>query len=229
MSLLGNAIKWSLVLRTSKPNHHSIPSFLRQTPKGFCTEMAKPSPPPPPSVEDASADEFLKTPKTGLVYGKLSGIRRNALKSDILYLIDGCNLTPDDIKVNYTKSFMPVEMIVQFPSRYDFDKASRLIPKKSRFHRLDKADRSLWDLLPSYDGKTVLLQGIPRNAIPDDVERFLSGCDYDASSFQLLGRSQDSFKMAMVRFPTQTQAMNAFITKNRTFCLNNQISVRVLQ
>jgi len=34
--------------------------------------------------------------------------------------------------------------------------------------------------------------------------------------------------MATVLFSTRTEAMNALIKKNWGFCLNNQISVRVL-
>lgn len=34
----------------------------------------------------------------------------------------------------------------------------------------------------------VLLEGIPQNAQPDDVERFLSGCEFDASSIQMFVR-----------------------------------------
>lgn len=110
----------------------------------------------------------------------------------------------------------------------------------------------------------VLLQGIPRSAIPDDIERFLSGCQYDASSMQIFLKSllyiafgfysflssfsfslkrilcvtfllccrqafPDPVKMALVRFPTPSLAMNAYITKNKGFCLNSQILVRVLQ
>lgn len=41
--------------------------------------------------------------------------------------------------------------------------------------------------------------------------------------------SPDPIKMALVRFSSQIEAMNAFIKKNRGFCLNNQILVRVLQ
>ena len=39
---------------------------------------------------------------------------------------------------------------------------------------------------------------------------------------------RDPIRMATVLFSTRTEAMNALIKKNRGFCLNNQISVRVL-
>lgn len=34
----------------------------------------------------------------------------------------------------------------------------------------------------------IMLQGIPRNALPDDIERFLTGCQYAASSMQIFLR-----------------------------------------
>lgn len=109
----------------------------------------------------------------------------------------------------------------------------------------------------------VLLQGIPREGTLVDIERFLSGCQYDASSIDMFmrlvpARFEMSYnlcfmllmtifqgliiwhnwwpcraaikdKLATVRFLTQTQAMNCFITKNKGYCLNNQVLVRVLQ
>lgn len=61
MSLLRNAIKSSVSLRTIKPIH-SLPSLLRQSPKHFSTETEAPPPPPP---NDASIDLFLQTPTKG--------------------------------------------------------------------------------------------------------------------------------------------------------------------
>ena len=43
------------------------------------------------------------------------------------------------------------------------------------------------------------------------------------------GAFPDAIRMATVNFPSKNEAMNAFIKKNRGYCLNNQISVRVLQ
>ncbi|KAK7859539.1 hypothetical protein CFP56_005929 [Quercus suber] len=77
----------------------------------------------------------------------------------------------------------------------------------------------------------MLLQGFPRNALPEDVERFLTGCVYEASSIEMFmrGAFPDAIRMAIVNFPSKNEAMNAFIKKNRGICLNNQISVRVLE
>ena len=44
---------------------------------------------------------------SGLVYGKLFGITRHTLKTDIINMLEGCNLTMDDVKVDYNWSFTP--------------------------------------------------------------------------------------------------------------------------
>ncbi|GMN39047.1 hypothetical protein TIFTF001_008273 [Ficus carica] len=119
--------------------------------------------------------------------------------------------------------------MVHFSSSQTYNHANREINKKGRLYKLERVGQAQWDHLRPHDGKTVLLQGIPREAIPADVERFLSGCEYDASSIQLSFRTQSPDKFATVRFPSQTQAMNCFITKNKGFCMNNQVLVRVLQ
>ncbi|KAF9605942.1 hypothetical protein IFM89_021268 [Coptis chinensis] len=77
----------------------------------------------------------------------------------------------------------------------------------------------------------VLLQGLPRNALPEDIERFLCGCDFNSSSLHIFLRQSfpDPVRMALVQFPSEIEAMNAVIVKNRSFCLNNQILMRVLQ
>ncbi|XP_022143979.1 uncharacterized protein LOC111013764 [Momordica charantia] len=205
---------------------HGFPVFFRESPtiRLFSTEAEQPPSEPP-------ADSFLDTSKTGLVYGKLYGITRNTLKTDIVNLLEGCNLGLDDVKVDYNRSFTPTSMMMQFPSRQAYDNAIRVIGRKGRLYRLERADRSQWDLLSPYNGKTVLLQGLPRNAMQEDVERFLSGCNYDATSINMFFRASvpEPMRMATVLFPSPTQAMHAFLTKNRGFCLNNQILMRVLQ
>ncbi|KAJ0087938.1 hypothetical protein Patl1_31978 [Pistacia atlantica] len=226
MNLLRNAIKSSLSLRTIKPSH-GLPFFHRESPKCFSTETETET---PASADGSSVDQFLHTPNKGAVYGKLIGPTKLTLKSDIINLLEGSKLTPDDVKVNYSWNYTPFAIMVRFPSRSAFDNAFRQIAKNGRLYRLDKVDRSFWDNVMPYDGKTVLLQGIPQNAFPDDIDNFLSGCEYDASSIQMFVRpgNQELIRMATVRFPSQTQAMNAFLRKNRGFCLNNQILMRVL-
>lgn len=47
---------------------------------------------------------------SGLVYGRLLGITNNTLKSDVLSLLEECNLSPDDLKVDYNPSYSPLGM-----------------------------------------------------------------------------------------------------------------------
>lgn len=232
MNQLQSAIRSTFALRSrggtaaAAAAARGLPSLLRDAPRPFSTEPEQPAQP-----EDSSADPFLRPPNTGPVYAKLFGMSRHTLKTDIVNLLEGCNLTPDDVRFNYNRMFVPMGMMVQFPSRFQFDQAFKVIGRKGRLYKLERADRSQWDLLMNYDGKTLLLQGIPFSANPNDVERFMSGCQYDASSIQMMVRpaNLDPIKMATVNFPSQIQAMNAFITKNRGFCQNSQVLLRVLQ
>ncbi|KAJ8532896.1 hypothetical protein K7X08_015785 [Anisodus acutangulus] len=181
-----------------------------------------------------SSDPFLQNPSTGLVYGRIYGIGRQTRKSDIISMIGASNLSLDDVRFEYNANYAPVAGMIQFPSRNAYDASLRAGVRKSRLFRMDRADRQQWDTLPRYDGKTILLQGVPRNAMADDVERFLAGCQYDASSIQMFARQQRAFdrppaRTVLVEFPSQALATHAFIMKNRGFCLNNQVAVRLLQ
>lgn len=224
LSLLRKALGSNFISRSAAANDR-LPLFFRQSPSFFSTEGEQPR-------AESPADSFLDTSKTtGLVYGKLYGNTRNTLKTDMVNLLEGCNLSLDDLKVEYSRIFKPISMMIQFPSRQAFEHAFVMIRRKGRLYRMERVDRSQWDLLSPYNGKTVLLQGIPRNAMIEDVEHFLSGCDYDGTSINIFIRSSfpDPIKMATVLFPSPTQAMHAFLTKNRGFCLNNRISMQVLQ
>ncbi|OVA09964.1 hypothetical protein BVC80_1751g130 [Macleaya cordata] len=230
MNLLRNVIKSNALLGI-KPNQARLHFLLRESPRHFSTETEdQPQQQQQNQESESPVDPFLRPPNQGLIYGKLSGTGRFTMKTDIINMLEGCNLTPQDIKVEYNRYFAPLGMLVQFPSRSAFDNAVRVLGRKGRLFRLDKVDRSQWEI-ESYDGKAVLMQGIPRNALPEDVERFLSGCDFNTSNMQLLMRQAfpDPIRLAVVQFPSQVDAMNAVLVKNRNFCLNNQILMRVLQ
>lgn len=47
---------------------------------------------------------------SGVAYGRLLGINKHTLKTDIISFLEGCNLTLDDIKVDYNRNFMPMGM-----------------------------------------------------------------------------------------------------------------------
>lgn len=49
---------------------------------------------------------------SGLVFGKLTGTGRNALKTDVIHFFEGCNLSTTDIKVEYNKAYNPLGMYV---------------------------------------------------------------------------------------------------------------------
>ncbi|KAK6231516.1 hypothetical protein QUC31_011211 [Theobroma cacao] len=227
MNLLRNAIKSHVSVRTIRPMQ-ALPSFLGASPKRFSTGTDEPQPPQP----DASVNQFMESASKGFVFAKLHGITKHTMKSDIMSLLEGCNLTADDIKVHYSRSFFPLGMMLRFSSPAAFSNAARTIRRFDRLYRLEKVEASDWDIVRPYNGKTVLLLGIPRNALVEDVERFLSGCDYDPSSIQMVTVPKPGtpvpFRFTTVRFPSQIQAMNACISKNRNVCLNNQLSVRVL-
>ncbi|THG19797.1 hypothetical protein TEA_000037 [Camellia sinensis var. sinensis] len=89
----------------------------------------------------------------GLVYGKLFGITRHTTKSDIISLLEGCNVNLDDMKVDYNRTYMPTGMMIQFPSRYAYDAAIRAINRKARLYKLERADRSQWDFITPYGEK----------------------------------------------------------------------------
>ncbi|XP_022743421.1 uncharacterized protein LOC111294395 isoform X1 [Durio zibethinus] len=227
MNLLRNAIKSHVSVRTIRPIH-ALPSFLRESPKRFSTETDQPQPPQP----DASVDQFLEAANRGFVYARLSGTSKYTMKSDIISLFEGCNLTADDIKVSYSRSLLPVAVMLRFSSPGVFSNATRTIRRFDRLYRLERVNASDWDIVRPYNGKTVVLQGLPRSVNLEDIERFLSGCDYDSSSIQTATftrpGSTNLVRLTTVQFPSQIQAMNACISKNRNLCLNNQISMRVL-
>lgn len=55
-------------------------------------------------------NKFVVILFSGLVYGKLYGITRNTLKTDMVNLLEGCNLSLDDLKVEYSRIFKPISM-----------------------------------------------------------------------------------------------------------------------
>lgn len=155
-------------------------------------------------------------------YARLTGIGKYTSRGDIIHFFEG-KLSPDDIKVQYTLEYNPLAMIIHFPSPSALDSAIRFVARKPSF-RLDRVDPRIWNI-PSYNQHVVLLQGLPRNAQAEDIARFLCGSEFN-SSFQLFLRGPN--RMALVQFPSQIQAMNAVLAKNRSFCLNNQVLMRLL-
>ncbi|KAG6772499.1 hypothetical protein NC652_017459 [Populus alba x Populus x berolinensis] len=254
--LLRKTIKSNSIVQSFKPNN-ALSLLLRQSTKHFTTET-QPPPPPQENNDPSSIDPFLQDSATSLTYARFHGVRKHTLKTDIINLFEGSNLTPDDIiVVHHRFNNNPYAAAIKFPSRRAYDNAQRSLTRAGRIYNLEKTPPTVWDaaLRNSYDGKTVLLEGLPPNALNEDIERFLSGCKFVPSSIRTFvkypdpvmsaGRKnpttseertepttseekRDPIRMATVLFSTRTEAMNALIKKNRGFCLNNQISVRVL-
>lgn len=49
-------------------------------------------------------------PESGLVYGRLIGITKYTMRTDVLNLLEQCNLTLEDVKVDYNRNYLPVSM-----------------------------------------------------------------------------------------------------------------------
>ncbi|KAL1200094.1 hypothetical protein V5N11_031814 [Cardamine amara subsp. amara] len=235
MSLSRTAIRSSFCLRKLDPaiSRSSLP-FLQGWRKCLSTTTEQPpSSPLPPSPEGSPVNRSNRASGEERYYGKFSGFSKHALKTDIMNILEDCNVTPDDLKFSYQRggNLNPAAVFVQFPSLSSYDQALRNIAKKGKLFRLERAARSQWDPVVPYEGKVVALHGLPVNAIIDDIDKFLSGCLYYPGSIQfltiqVLGNAK---KVALVRFTSQTQAMNAYITKNRNFLLNQRITLQVLQ
>ncbi|XP_058773323.1 uncharacterized protein LOC131647451 [Vicia villosa] len=222
----------SVVRATLKKRNSSVCAF--QTSNGFVarffsTEAQNPN---PPQGSTPTSPPFLQTNNSGLTYGRLLGVHKHALKTDIINFLEGSNLTMEDVKMEYTRGFNPVSMMLQFPTYSAYDNAIRVIGRKGRLYKLDRIDRSQWDIVTPYDGRTILIQGLPRNTAYADLEQIISDFEYDSSSVNMFlrpGEGTEPIKMATVRFHSRTQAANAFISKNGTYCLNNRITIHVLQ
>ncbi|KAK9127197.1 hypothetical protein Syun_015994 [Stephania yunnanensis] len=176
-----------------------------------------------------SATPATEQPPTSIVYGRLTGNGPYTMKTDIIHMLEGCDLSLQDVRVEYNRYYDPVAMHLKFILWNAYHENVRMVAVICLYRMLEQG-RVYWNI-PSYDGKTVLLQGLPRNALPEDVDRFLCGSECFTSTMQMFTRQglSNPIKMALVQFPSQIEAMNSVISKNRSFCLNNQILMRVLQ
>lgn len=188
-------------------------------------------PPQPAEEQPEPFVDLLSGSPEGQVYAKLTGFGRNTLKTDIIHLLEESNLSTDDVKFVYNNIFNPISMMLRFRSQSSYDKALRQTLRKGRLYNLEKIYSGQWDITESHDGRTVMVSGIPRSAIRDDIDRFLSGCNFDPSSFRYVNRPgiQSTVKAVAFRVPTALEAINFCIRKNRSMCGNAPVTVRVLQ
>ncbi|KAI3915834.1 hypothetical protein MKX01_013290 [Papaver californicum] len=229
MSLMRNIIIRSngVLSHHLKPNQGGGSQFLLQS-THFSTQSQQEQ---QRLNQDRAVDAILRQPyREGSVYAKLFGVGMFTTKNDVMSLLESCNLSSEDIKVQYNPMFLPVSMVLQLPSHSAYDNAVREITRKGRFYKIEKVEPGLWGF-ESYDGKAVLIQGVPRFASSEDIERMLSGCDFNASSLRFMWRQSFSgpVRYAVMQFPSKLDATNAVLEKNRSFCLSTQISMRVLQ
>ncbi|KFK24723.1 hypothetical protein AALP_AA8G016300 [Arabis alpina] len=235
MSMIRSTFRSRLCLRSLDPvtTRISIP-FLHEWRKclSTVTELPPVSPLPPPPG-NSPIDGINKPSGEGGFYGKFSGFSKHTLKTDIMNVFEGCNVTPNNLKFSYMRggNLNPSAVYVQFPTRSAYDAALRAISKKGKLYKLERATRSQWDPIVPYDGKVVALHGLPPNALLEDIDRFLSGCLYYPGSIQFITIQGLGIpkRVALVHFTSQIQAMNAYITKNRKFVLNQRITLQVLQ
>ncbi|KAI3867158.1 hypothetical protein MKX03_021016 [Papaver bracteatum] len=233
MSLLRNIIRSNgVLLHNLKPNQGGGSQFLRQSATHHFSTQSEQQQQQQRLNQDRAVDAILRQPpREGSVYAKLYGIGMFTTTNDVISLLESCNLSSEDIKVQYNNLFLPVSMVLQFPSHSAYENAVSIIRRKGRYYyyKMEKVAPDHWGF-PSYDGKAVLIQGLPRNSISEDIERMLSGCDFNSSSLRFFQRQNFSYpmKFAVVQFPSKVDATNAVLEKNGSFCLNTQISMRVL-
>ncbi|KAL6907666.1 hypothetical protein ACP4OV_002705 [Aristida adscensionis] len=138
---------------------------------------------------------------------------KDMLKTDIIHQLDRSGLTLDDVKIDYNRGYNPMGAgnsssknswswgtlaagyselqkfmeltlgLLRFPSKASFTTAARQTTQ-SRLYRLEEISRDEWDLKQSFNEKAVLLQGVPRNALPEDIERFLCGTNFEPPPFE---------------------------------------------
>ncbi|XP_048436053.1 uncharacterized protein LOC103930900 [Pyrus x bretschneideri] len=103
LGFLRAVITSNLAVRRAVPQNRGLSMLLGEPGRRFSTKAENPPQNSLPSDQphDASPIEpFLQTPTTGLVYGKLLGISRYMLKTDVVNKLEGCNLSLEDVKVD---------------------------------------------------------------------------------------------------------------------------------
>ncbi|GMN53731.1 hypothetical protein TIFTF001_022885 [Ficus carica] len=137
LGLIRTSPKSNSFLRTVVANRsHGFPCFLNDSLRHFFTES---------ETQNSPADSFPDS-----VYARVSGITKYTLKSDVIRLLEGCNLSLDDVKVEYNPSFTPTSMYflllpicdVQFSLPQFYNQANRINELKELHHLHGKLDIS---------------------------------------------------------------------------------------
>ncbi|GJN08232.1 hypothetical protein PR202_ga26131 [Eleusine coracana subsp. coracana] len=137
-----------------------LSSFAPAYPRLFSADASGEASAAASAAADSQEDSFLKASDEGIAYGRFysvipggNNLGKDMLKTDIIHVLDKCDLSLEDVKIDYNRGYYPM--------------------------------------------------GAP--GVPEPI------------------------RVVLVKCPTKTDAMNAVVTKNRSFCLNSPVSVRVLQ
>ncbi|KAM2662996.1 hypothetical protein EV1_009610 [Malus domestica] len=71
---------------------------------------------------------------------QLLGISRYTLKTDVVNMLEGCSLRLEDVKVDYNRALRLMGMVVQFQSWKAFDNAAKVVSRKGRLYKLERAN-----------------------------------------------------------------------------------------
>lgn len=52
--------------------------------------------------------------RLGLVFAKLFPAKKSTLKTDVIHFLEGCDLSTEDIKVEYNRDYNPIAMYARF-------------------------------------------------------------------------------------------------------------------
>ncbi|KAK9127202.1 hypothetical protein Syun_015999 [Stephania yunnanensis] len=89
----------------------------------FCS--ATPATEQPPD-QSSQVDPFLRSSNQSIVYGRLTGNGPYTMKTDIIHMLEGCDLSLQDVRVEYNRYYDPVAMHVD-------KKALIFVPKSPNF------------------------------------------------------------------------------------------------
>ncbi|CAM6081942.1 unnamed protein product [Calypogeia fissa] len=121
------------------------------------------------------------------VIARISNVPKFVFKIDLIWLLKGCNLTPEDFLYIYDTKYRVKFIEMQLPSRASFQLAQRSLASKGRFGgrylKLTSEEFQMDDVnkgLGPYRGRSLLMSKVPVGGMTEDVERFFSGYALDA-------------------------------------------------
>lgn len=61
--------------------------------------------------------------ESGSVYGRLTGITANTMRTDIVRLLEGCGVTLEDVKVEHNRLYYPIAvyfLLLSLPCKFSY-------------------------------------------------------------------------------------------------------------